>query len=101
MFDDIATSDWQAADAALHLHPFSDHKTPHQERGRILDGMAVLSCVAVGYGGQMGPEEFGRYAARQLEEKIKEIGDKPGSAAPKLPIGWSADVEYDTYLKNA
>ncbi|MCF3946596.1 aspartate aminotransferase family protein [Acidiphilium sp. AL] len=67
MLDDIATFDWQAADAAYHLHPFSDHKTLHQEKiriitgadgvfltddrgNRILDGMAGLWCVAVGYG---------------------------------------------------
>jgi len=73
MLDHIASSistpdyDWQAADAAHHLHPFSDHKSLHQGRvriitggagvyltddagNRILDGMAGLWCVAVGYG---------------------------------------------------
>ncbi|HQT83403.1 MAG: aspartate aminotransferase family protein [Acidiphilium sp. 37-64-53] len=60
---------WQAADAAHHLHPFSDHKSLHQGRvriitsaegvyltddvgNRILDGMAGLWCVAIGYGRQ-------------------------------------------------
>jgi putrescine aminotransferase len=73
MLDHIASSistpdyDWQAADAAHHLHPFSDHKSLHQGRvriitggagvyltddagNRIFDGMAGLWCVAVGYG---------------------------------------------------
>jgi putrescine aminotransferase len=61
--------DWQAADSAHHLHPFSDHKALHQGKvkiitgadgvyltddagNRILDGMAGLWCVAVGYGRQ-------------------------------------------------
>ncbi len=67
----IATDafNWQAADAAHHLHPFSDHKSLHQGNiriitgaegvyltddagNRILDGMAGLWCVAVGYGRQ-------------------------------------------------
>jgi putrescine aminotransferase len=60
---------WQAADAAHHLHPFSDHKSLHQGKvriitsaegvyltddagNRILDGMAGLWCVAIGYGRQ-------------------------------------------------
>ena len=70
MLDDISTAmDFQAADAAHHLHPFSDHKTLHQEKIRIitaakdvfltdqdgneiLDGMAGLWCVNIGYGRQ-------------------------------------------------
>ncbi|HQT89087.1 MAG TPA: aspartate aminotransferase family protein [Acidiphilium sp.] len=61
--------DWQAADAAHHLHPFSDHRALHQGKvkiitsaegvyltddagNRILDAMAGLWCVAVGYGRQ-------------------------------------------------
>ena len=61
--------DWQAQDAAHHFHPFSNHKTLHQEKirvitdadgchltdsdgNRILDGMAGLWCVAAGYGRQ-------------------------------------------------
>ncbi len=61
--------DWQEADAAHHLHPFSDHRSLHQGKvkiitgaegvyltddagNQILDGMAGLWCVAVGYGRQ-------------------------------------------------
>ncbi|OYV35839.1 MAG: aspartate aminotransferase family protein [Rhodospirillales bacterium 20-64-7] len=59
--------DWQALDAAHHLHPFTDHKSLHagkvrviteaqgvfltdSEGHKILDGMAGLWCVAAGYG---------------------------------------------------
>jgi putrescine aminotransferase len=70
MLDHISTAtDFQAADAAHHLHPFSDHKMLHQEKIRIiteakgvfltdqegneiLDGMAGLWCVNIGYGRQ-------------------------------------------------
>ncbi|MGC9269297.1 aspartate aminotransferase family protein [Acidiphilium sp.] len=72
--------DWQAADAAHHLHPFSDHKSLHQGKvriitsangvyltddanHRILDGMAGLWCVAVGY----GRHELVDAAARQMQ----------------------------------
>lgn len=72
--------DWQAADAAHHLHPFTDHKALHQEKiriitgadgvyltdaegHRILDGMAGLWCVNAGY----GRRELIEAATRQLE----------------------------------
>lgn len=86
MLDDIETGrfpqsfDWQAADAAHHLHPFSDHKSLHQEGVRvitaadgvwltdeagnqILDGMAGLWCVAAGY----GRTELVEAASRQMQ----------------------------------
>jgi putrescine---pyruvate transaminase len=61
------TRDWQAADAAHHLHPFTDFKALAEKgtrvivRGediylwdsegeKILDGMSGLWCVNVGYG---------------------------------------------------
>jgi putrescine aminotransferase len=61
------TRDWQAADAAHHLHPFTDHKSLAAKgtrvivRGeniylwdsdgqKILDAMSGLWCVNVGYG---------------------------------------------------
>jgi len=68
MLDEIGGAvDWQALDAAHHLHPFTDHKSLHEGKvrvitgaegvflrdgdgHRILDGMAGLWCVAVGYG---------------------------------------------------
>lgn len=61
------TAVWQAADAKHHLHPFTDHRSLHESGSRIitraegvylwdsdgnkiLDGMAGLWCVNVGYG---------------------------------------------------
>jgi putrescine aminotransferase len=67
MLDEISgTIDWQGLDSAHHLHPFTDHKSLHEgklrvitggdgvflidaEGNRILDGMAGLWCVDVGY----------------------------------------------------
>ena len=63
------TAEWKALDSAHFLHPFTDHKSLHQETSRIitradglnlwdsdgtrlLDGMAGLWCTAVGYGRQ-------------------------------------------------
>ena len=67
MLDEVSGSiDWQGLDAAHHLHPFTDHKSLHESKvrvitsadgvfindadgNRILDGMAGLWCVDVGY----------------------------------------------------
>jgi putrescine aminotransferase len=67
MLDEIGSGiDWQDLDAAHHFHPFTDHKALHAAKVRvitsaegvylhdsqghkILDGMAGLWCVAVGY----------------------------------------------------
>jgi len=66
-FDQKTTSDWQALDAAHHMAPFTDygeirrhgariitHAEGHHifdtDGNRILDGMAGLWCVNVGYG---------------------------------------------------
>src|SRR5579859_6572019 len=74
------TAEWQALDAAHYLHPFTDHKSLKAEKSRIitrgdgvyvwdseghkiLDGMAGLWCVNVGY----GRNELVEAAARQLE----------------------------------
>ncbi|MBL8584697.1 MAG: aspartate aminotransferase family protein [Rhizobiaceae bacterium] len=71
----------QAIDAEHHLHPFTDHKDLRQagtrvivradgpfiydsEGNEILDGMAGLWCVAVGY----GREELARAAYEQMKE---------------------------------
>lgn len=76
----VPAFDFQAADAAHHFHPFSDHKTLHQGRiriitaadgvfltddqgNRILDAMAGLWCVNAGYGRRTLIEA----ATRQLE----------------------------------
>jgi putrescine aminotransferase len=74
------TAAWQALDAAHYLHPFTDHKTLKaagsriitsgagvhiwdSEGNRLLDGMAGLWCVNVGY----GRRELAAAAAQQLE----------------------------------
>ncbi len=79
MSDQTIAFDWQAADAAHHLHPFSDHKSLHEGRVRIitggdgvwltddqgrrvLDAMASLWCVAAGY----GREELVEASAAQM-----------------------------------
>jgi len=67
MLDEVSGSiDWQGLDSAHHLHPFTDHKSLHESKvrvitsadgvfindadgNRILDGMAGLWCVDVGY----------------------------------------------------
>ncbi len=80
MPDKLAAQDWEGIDTAHHLHPFTDHKALHAGRTRvitnaegvflhdaegrkILDGMAGLWCVNVGYGRQ----ELVRAAAAQME----------------------------------
>jgi len=76
-----ATVVWQETDRRHHLHPFTDHKALGEKGVRIitradgvylwdsegnslLDGMAGLWCVNIGY----GRPELAQVAARQLEE---------------------------------
>ena len=76
-----ATADMQAADAAHHLHPFTDTKALNargarvitsasgvmlrdSEGNEILDAMAGLWCVNIGY----GRHELADVAARQMRE---------------------------------
>ena len=78
VLDDAA---FQAADSAHHLHPFTDYKALAAEGSRvivrgegstiwdskgeaILDGMAGLWCVNIGY----GRPELADVAARQMRE---------------------------------
>ena len=66
-FDEISTNEWQAMDSAHHMAPFTDYGDLRQkgariithaeghyiydsDGNRILDGMAGLWCVNVGYG---------------------------------------------------
>jgi len=74
------TRRWQASDLAHHLHPFTDYAALAKDGGsriitsadgiwledsegrRILDGMAGLWCVNVGYGRQ----ELAEAAYRQM-----------------------------------
>ena len=72
---------WQELDKDHHLHPFTDHKSLHKKRSRIitraegvyiydadgsriLDGMSGLWCVNAGYGRQ----ELVDAATEQLKE---------------------------------
>ena len=76
-----STRDWQAADAAHYLHPFTDFKSLankgsrivtradniylwDSEGNKILDAMSGLWCVNVGY----GRKELIEAATRQLTE---------------------------------
>ncbi len=75
-----STADWQALDSAHFLHPFTNHKELHakgariieradgvylwdSEGNKILDAMAGLWCVNVGYGRQ----ELVDAARKQME----------------------------------
>ncbi|MEM9442452.1 MAG: aspartate aminotransferase family protein [Pseudomonadota bacterium] len=75
------TQRWQTLDSSHHLHPFTDHKALaatgsriitraegcwlwDSDGNRILDGMAGLWCVNVGY----GRDELVDAAARQMRE---------------------------------
>ena len=76
-----STQEWRAADAAHHIHPFSDTDALNRAGSRvitkasgvyvwdsdgnkIIDGMAGLWCVNVGY----GRKELADAAYRQLQE---------------------------------
>ena len=77
----MPTAELQALDAAHHMHPFT-HGTELASKGarvitradgvwltdsdghRILDAMAGLWCVNIGY----GRKELAQVAARQMEE---------------------------------
>ena len=67
--EDLSTGEWQALDSAHHMAPFTDyaeqrkhgariithadgHYIHDSEGNSILDGMAGLWCVNVGYGRQ-------------------------------------------------
>ncbi|MEM8814351.1 MAG: aspartate aminotransferase family protein [Pseudomonadota bacterium] len=76
-----SAAEWQALDSAHHLHPFTDHKTLHEKRSRIiakadgvyiydadgnkiLDAMSGLWCVNAGY----GRKELADAAYAQMQE---------------------------------
>jgi putrescine---pyruvate transaminase len=80
-YQNFSLAQLQALDASHHLHPFTDHKDlratgarmivsadgPYvfdSEGNRILDGMAGLWCVNVGY----GRKELAEAAYRQMTE---------------------------------
>jgi putrescine---pyruvate transaminase len=76
-----STADWQAADNGHYLHPFTDYKELIAEGARIqvraegvymwdtdgnriIDGLAGLGCVNIGY----GRPELARAAAEQMTQ---------------------------------
>ena len=76
-----STGEWQQADVDNYLHPFTDYKALMDEKAsvitrgkgcyvwdndnnRLLDGLAGLACVNIGY----GRAELGRAAAAQIDE---------------------------------
>ena len=79
--DDLSTKEWQDLDSAHHMAPFTDygeqrkhgariitHAQGHYiydtEGTRILDGMAGLWCVNVGY----GRKNLAEVAYKQMQE---------------------------------
>jgi putrescine aminotransferase len=75
------TEKWKELDSRHHLHPFTDYKNLHQkgsriivraegvylwdsDGNRILDGMAGLWCVNIGY----GRKELAQVAMEQLQQ---------------------------------
>ena len=93
------TLDWQAVDSAHHLHPFSDTKALAEEGcrvitraddiyiwdsdgNRLLDGMAGLWCVNIGY----GRKELAEAAQRQLLELPYYNNFFKTSAAPAIEL---------------
>jgi putrescine aminotransferase len=46
----------------------------HRQAGDVPNFVQVMPPYWYGYGGQMSPAEFGLYAAKQVEDKIKELG---------------------------
>jgi len=80
-YQNYSLSELQQIDAAHHLHPFTDHKDLREagsrmithadgpfiydsEGNEILDGMAGLWCVNIGY----GRDELAEAAYRQMKE---------------------------------
>lgn len=81
MITQRSTQEWRSMDAAHHLHPFSDALSLNQqgvrmitrgegvylwdsEGNKILDGMAGLWCVNIGY----GRKDLSDVAKRQMDE---------------------------------
>jgi putrescine aminotransferase len=76
-----SSDEWQRADNEHYLHPFTDYKSMRQaparvvaraegvymwdvDGNRVIDSMAGLGCVAIGYGNK----QLAAVAAAQLEE---------------------------------
>ena len=100
-----STAEWQAIDRRHHLHPFTDPKVFDREgvrvitraKGvhlwdsegrRLIDGMAGLWCVNLGY----GRKELAEAAQRQmLEMPYYNTSSRPRRRPrPNSPSGWSS-----------
>jgi putrescine---pyruvate transaminase len=97
---------WRQLDARHHLHPFTDHAELaargsriitraegcwlwDSEGNRLLDGMAGLWCVNVGYGRPEIAE-----AARQAIENLNYYHIFGGSSnEPIIRPGWSSQLK--------
>ncbi len=64
----------------------------HRQAGDMPNFRHILPPYWYGKGGQMSPEEFGIYAARQLEAKIKELGAENVAAFIGEPIQGAGGV---------
>ncbi|MFD0849737.1 aminotransferase [Sphingosinicella xenopeptidilytica] len=81
MFRNRSTQQWQDADNTNYLHPFTDYKSMREtparvvaraegvymwdvDGNRVIDSMAGLGCVAIGYGNK----KLAAVAAAQLEK---------------------------------
>ncbi len=94
---------WQELDKDHHLHPFTDHKSLHEKRSRIiaraegvyiydaddnkiLDGMSGLWCVNAGYGRQ----ELVRRSARLSSTACFSPAPDPSRMTPSC--AWSGPI---------
>jgi putrescine aminotransferase len=64
----------------------------HRQAGDMPNFVQVLPPYWYGYGGQMSPAEFGRYAAKQLEDKIHELGPENIAAFIGEPLQGAGGV---------
>jgi putrescine aminotransferase len=71
----------------------------HRQAGDVPNFVQVMPPYWYGYGGQMSEAEFGFYAAKQVEDKIKEIGADNISAFIGEPLQGAGGVIIppDTY----
>lgn len=67
-------------------------KDMHRQAGDMPNFYQVLPPYWYGKGGQMSPEEFGLYAAKQVEEKILELGAENVAAFIGEPIQGAGGV---------
>jgi putrescine aminotransferase len=64
----------------------------HRQAGDMPNFAHVMPPYWYGYGGQMSPAEFGVYAAKQLEDKIKSLGAENVAAFIGEPLQGAGGV---------